>query len=271
MRTVAEEETASIAAEVSATVSHRTALAAQHRHQQWQLQSMRRMIGALCARAAVRSACGAVVCVVSSVGESRVLVSEWSRGGLRCPPLCSVWTIRARCTLHTRMQKGKRQAGVGAVVCGAFSCVCGWRSDSGCAAFSVALVLPGWSAASDWSAFEFTGATRWRDRTSHCLVDRAMSAQLPLQAPFAPAAGAAFHAAAASSHSHHHSAGAAAAASSSHAAIERPQVYCGGRQGAKPYQEDSFFSWCSPAARVIVGGVFGTQRTFHRRIKLQEM
>lgn len=42
------------------------------------------------------------------------------------------------------------------------------------------------------------------------------------------------------------------------AAQLRPQVYGGGRQGAKPYQEDSFFSWCSPANRVIVGGIFGT-------------
>lgn len=40
-------------------------------------------------------------------------------------------------------------------------------------------------------------------------------------------------------------------------AFQRPQVYGGGRQGAKPYQEDSFFSWCSPTNRVIVGGIFG--------------
>jgi hypothetical protein len=50
------------------------------------------------------------------------------------------------------------------------------------------------------------------------------------------------------------------------AAQLRPQVYGGGRQGAKPYQEDSFFSWCSPTNRVIVGGIFGTiQRPTDRR------
>ena len=42
---------------------------------------------------------------------------------------------------------------------------------------------------------------------------------------------------------------------------ERPQVYGGARQGAKPYQEDSFFSWCSPTNKVIVGGIFGQCRT----------
>ena len=43
--------------------------------------------------------------------------------------------------------------------------------------------------------------------------------------------------------------------SSSAQTFARPAVYSGGRQGAKPYQEDSFFSWCSPTNRVIVGGV----------------
>ena len=49
------------------------------------------------------------------------------------------------------------------------------------------------------------------------------------------------------------------------AAQLRPQVYGGGRQGAKPYQEDSFFSWCSPTNRVIVGGIFGTHPTTNRQ------
>lgn len=33
-------------------------------------------------------------------------------------------------------------------------------------------------------------------------------------------------------------------------------MYGGARQGAKPYQEDSFFSWCSPHNKAIVGGIF---------------
>lgn len=37
--------------------------------------------------------------------------------------------------------------------------------------------------------------------------------------------------------------------------VTRPLVYSGGRQGAKPYQEDSFFSWCSPHNMIVIGGV----------------
>lgn len=36
----------------------------------------------------------------------------------------------------------------------------------------------------------------------------------------------------------------------------RPVVYGGSKQGAKSFQEDSFFSWSSPSGRVTIGAVF---------------
>lgn len=89
-----------------------------------------------------------------------------------------------------------------------------------------------------------------------------MSQQLPVSPSFGDAQAAA---AASLNHDPHLSAGGedaalaaqkAAIAAGVTSTFERPQVFGGGRQGAKPYQEDSFFSWCSPTNRVIVGGVF---------------
>jgi hypothetical protein len=75
----------------------------------------------------------------------------------------------------------------------------------------------------------------------------APSASMPVRVPSHAHTGA-------SSSSHTQANGTSAAAAF---VLERPQVYGGGRQGAKPYQEDSYFSWCSPTNRVIVGGIFG--------------
>jgi hypothetical protein len=101
-----------------------------------------------------------------------------------------------------------------------------------------------------------TSVVRWSSRFVVVVGCVVMAQQLPMSSEFAS------HASSNLDGLHHqHAAAASTPPQPPMPIFERPQVYGGGRQGAKPYQEDSFFSWCSPTNRVIVGGIFGPPHT----------